>query len=138
MVRQIIWALAAAALISITSPGALHAHEGHDDGPQRPAAPVSASPRGEAHSDKFELVAMAQPDALLFYLDDYRTNAPVEEAIVEVETPDGPKTATPLGNENCARLPGPSTLPLPTGPASVVTTPEEDAFRIEWFPQSAT
>ena len=76
----------------------MHAHEGHDHGSQAPAAPATASPRGEAHSDKFELVAVAQAETLTLYLDDYRSNAPVDKAIVEIETPDGPKTATPLGN----------------------------------------
>ncbi len=97
MLRHTMSALALAALISIGT-GALHAHEGHDHGPQTQAAPGSASPRGEAHSEKFELVAVAQPEALLFYIDDFRTNAPIDKAIVEVETPDGPKTAQPLGN----------------------------------------
>ena len=55
-------------------------------------------PRGEAHSDAFELVAVAERNALLIYLDDYRSNAPVDGAKLEIETPDGPKPATALGN----------------------------------------
>jgi hypothetical protein len=98
MLRHTISALAAAALISIANPGTLLAHEGHDDVSQAPAAPASVSPRGEAHSDKFELVAVAQAGTLTLYVDDYRSNAPVEKASVEIETPDGPKTATALGN----------------------------------------
>jgi RND family efflux transporter MFP subunit len=98
MFRHTMSALAAAALISLLAPGALHAHEGHDHGSQAPAAPANASPRGEAHSEKFELVAVAKAETLTLYIDDYRTNAPVEKASVEIETPDGPKTATPLGS----------------------------------------
>ena len=98
MFRYIMSALALAALISILSMSTLRAHEGHDDAAKLPAASVSASPRGEAHSEKFELVVVAQAGALMIYLDDYRTNTPIEKASVEIETPDGPKTAMPVGN----------------------------------------
>jgi hypothetical protein len=95
MVRKFLSLLAAAMLFAATP--AL-THEGHDHGDEAPAAPVSALPRGEAHSEKFELVAVAERDVLLFYLDDYRSNAPVDGAKLEVETPDGPKSAAALGN----------------------------------------
>jgi hypothetical protein len=95
MVRKFLSVLAAAMLFAATP--AL-SHEGHDDGAQAPMAPATALPRGEAHSEKFELVAVAERDALLFYLDDYRSNAPVDGAKLEVETPDGPKSAAALGN----------------------------------------
>jgi hypothetical protein len=98
MFRHVLSALALAALIWLQASGALRAHEGHDHAEQAPAAPTSASPRGEARSDRFELVALAQADHLTLYVDDYRTNAPIEKASVEVETPDGPKSAVPLGN----------------------------------------
>jgi hypothetical protein len=95
MVRKFLSVLAAAMLFAATP---APAHEGHDDSPQAPMAPATALPRGEAHSEKFELVAVAERDALLFYLDDYRSNAPVDGAKLEVETPDGPKSAAALGN----------------------------------------
>jgi RND family efflux transporter MFP subunit len=97
MFRHTKSALALATLISLLASGALHAHEG-DHGSQAPAAPVSVSPRGEAHSDKFELVAVAAREALVLYLDDFRSNAPIDGAKLEIETPDGPKTASALGN----------------------------------------
>lgn len=95
MVRQFFSVLAVATLFAATP--AL-AHEGHDDGPQASVAPATALPRGEAHSETFELVAVAERDALLLYLDDFRSNAPVDGAKLEIETPDGPKAATALGN----------------------------------------
>jgi hypothetical protein len=95
MIRQFFSGLAVATLFAATP--AL-AHEGHDDGPQASVAPATALPRGEAHSETFELVAVAERDALLLYLDDFRSNAPVDGAKLEIETPDGPKAATALGN----------------------------------------
>jgi hypothetical protein len=59
------------------------AHEGHDHG-EAPAAPVQALPRVEARSESFELVAVASGRRLTVYLADYRTNAPVPEATLEV------------------------------------------------------
>ncbi len=86
-------ALAAALLIAMLGAGAIRAHEGHDHGPQ-PAAQAGASPRGHASSALFELVAIAQGDELVFYVDRFATNEPVRDATVEVETPDGPASAT--------------------------------------------
>ena len=69
------------------------AHEGHDhDAPPPPTTVVSA-PRAEASTDTVELVVVARGAALELYVDDFRTNAPIEDAVVEVETPDGPVAA---------------------------------------------
>ena len=59
------------------------AHEGHDHGDAPPAA-SQALPRVEARSETFELVAIANGRRLTLYLADYRTNAPIPEASVEV------------------------------------------------------
>jgi len=96
MLRMIASALFAAAftcLIAISLAAPAQAHEGHDHGAQAPAAPASVAPRGEAHSENVEIVAVAQGNALLFYLDTYVGNAPIAAATLEVETPDGPATA---------------------------------------------
>jgi len=61
----------------------VEAHEGHDHG-QAPAVPIQALPRVEARSEAFELVAVASGRRLTVYLADYKTNAPVPEATVEV------------------------------------------------------
>jgi hypothetical protein len=93
MTRLRATALAAA----ITLAAAVHpagAHEGHDhDAPPPPATVVSA-PRAETASDAVELVAVARGGVIEIYLDDFRTNAPIEGASVEVETPEGPMPAT--------------------------------------------
>lgn len=98
MFRIITCALAVAALTITLAASPIQAHEGHDDGSERPAAPSSVSPRGEARSDTTELVAVTQGNALLFYVDAYVSNAPVNDATLEIETPDGPMRAKPLGN----------------------------------------
>ena len=67
-------------------------------GPEAPPPPATVAPRGEAHSERFELVAVAQGKTLAIYLDDYKTNAPVEQAEIEVETPSGPVVAKGIGN----------------------------------------
>ena len=97
MVRHILWALAATLVLVSFAPDA-RAHEGHDHGAQAPAAPATVAPRGEARSDRFELVGVAQGRTLAIYLDDYRTNAPVDNAEIEVETPAGPAQAKALGS----------------------------------------
>src|SRR5262249_61664514 len=66
------------------------AHEGedHDRGSAAPVALVAA-PRLEAASDNFELVAVADKAGLTIYVDRLRTNAPVGNAAITVETPSG-------------------------------------------------
>ena len=59
------------------------AHEGHDHG-DAPAAVAQALPRVQSRSDVFELVAVASGHKLTIYLSDFKTNAPVPEATVEV------------------------------------------------------
>ena len=98
MFRTITCALLAATLTIVFTISSIRAHEGHDQGPETSAAPTSALPRGEAHSDKTELVAVVQGNGLLLYVDAYASNAPVNDATIEVETPDGPMTTKPLGN----------------------------------------
>jgi cobalt-zinc-cadmium efflux system membrane fusion protein len=102
MFRNFLSALAAAVLVYALSAGLGaepgRAHEGHDHGAQAPLAPATVAPRGEAHSDRFELVAVVQGKTLAIYLDDYKTNAPVDKAEIDVETPDGPAKAQASGN----------------------------------------
>ncbi|RVU18147.1 efflux RND transporter periplasmic adaptor subunit [Methylobacterium oryzihabitans] len=83
---------------AILGAGAALAHEGHDHG--APAAPVSrtVAPRGEAASAAFELVAVLRAGTLTLHLDRFATNVPVTGATVEVETPEGARTATPAGD----------------------------------------
>src|SRR5688572_30179382 len=85
-----------AAMLATLIAGTGHGHEGHDHAPQ-PAVSANGSPRGEAASELFELVAIAKGEELVVYLDRFATNEPVTEATVEVETPAGPATAAAAG-----------------------------------------
>lgn len=60
------------------------AHEGHDHGPPAPPLPTAAKPRVAAHSDAFELVAIANGPLFTLFLDRYATNEPVIDATVSV------------------------------------------------------
>lgn len=98
MFRTILPAFAAAAFILLSGASGSRAHEGHDHGAEPPAAPATVAPRGEARSERFEVVTVAQGKTLTIYLDNYKTNAPVDQAEIEVETPSGPAPAKALGN----------------------------------------
>lgn len=108
MIRLRATALAVATILALAAVAvrSAHAHEGHDhDAPPPPATVVSA-PRGEAASDTVEIVAVARGEVIEIYLDDFRTNAPIEGAAVEVETPEGPATAAAAAGQPY-RLPAP-------------------------------
>ncbi|HMN51933.1 MAG TPA: efflux RND transporter periplasmic adaptor subunit [Xanthobacteraceae bacterium] len=81
--------------VAVSTPAA-NAHEGHD---HNTSAPVSQSltPRGEAESDAFQLVAVLRDRALTLYLDRFATNEAMSGATVEVETPSGPQAAEAVG-----------------------------------------
>ena len=100
-------ALAAGALIATLATGLASAHEGHDhDAPAAAAGPANVAARGEAASENFELVAVAQGAELLIYLDRFATNAPITGATIEVETPTGPAKADER-DDGTYRLPAP-------------------------------
>ncbi|MBX9827040.1 MAG: efflux RND transporter periplasmic adaptor subunit, partial [Xanthobacteraceae bacterium] len=62
-----------------------------------PAARADAAPRGEAASAAFELVAAAQGETLVLYLDRFAGNEPVQGATLTVEAPGGPVEAETSG-----------------------------------------
>lgn len=70
------------------------AHPGHGDEAPVPVSGV-ASPRAEAHSDLFELVATVRDGAAILYLDRFATNEPVTGASIEVGELDTTAKATP-------------------------------------------
>ena len=75
-------ALAAAAL-----PALAHGDEDHSEPHAVATAPMAAqSPRAEAQTDAFELVASLEQDRLVLHIDRFDTNEPVEGAQVEVDT----------------------------------------------------
>jgi cobalt-zinc-cadmium efflux system membrane fusion protein len=100
-------AFAAGALIATLATGLALAHEGHDhDAPQAAAGPANVAARGEAASESFELVAVAQGAELIIYLDRFATNAPITGATIEVETPAGAAKAEER-DDGTYRLPAP-------------------------------
>ena len=71
-----------------------HAHGGEDHGDASAPAPVaSATPRAQAQSEDFELVAEVQGQALVLFLDRFDSNAPVVGAQVEVDSGGPPAMA---------------------------------------------
>ena len=70
--------------------GSVWAHEGHDHGDQTKTSAVAGiTPRLEANSGPFELVALLQNGELLIYLDLFETNEPIVGAKITIETPAG-------------------------------------------------
>ena len=86
--------------------GSAAAHEGHDHAEQTKTVTLAGStPRLEATSGPFELVALLRKGELVIYLDRFETNAPIAGAEVTVETPAGPVTAS--AKEGAYRLAAP-------------------------------
>jgi RND family efflux transporter MFP subunit len=91
--RFVIAAVFGAAALLVASVPSGRAHEGHDHGPET-TVQVEASPRGQATSAAFEVVAVARGQELVVYVDRFSTNEPVRDTTVEIETPAGPVAAT--------------------------------------------
>ena len=99
----------AAALVAaylILAAALVHAHEGHDHGEPPAASVAAAAPRAEAVSELFQLVAISRGGVLELWLDRAADNAPVSDASIEVETPEGSVTARPMG-EGLYAIPSP-------------------------------
>jgi RND family efflux transporter MFP subunit len=98
-------ALVAALLSALVCATLSFAHEGHDHDAAPPAI-AHVSPRAEAQSTAFELVAVPRGGELEIWLDRFDTNAPVEGASISLETPDG-------SVEGVATGPGQYRVPAP-------------------------
>ncbi|UIJ73429.1 efflux RND transporter periplasmic adaptor subunit [Aurantimonas sp. HBX-1] len=90
--------LTAAAMAVLTLASPVRAHEGHDHGTPPPVVSAQTAPRAEAQSALFEFVAVARGPLLEIHLDHFETNEPIVGATVDIETPDGPVTATAEGD----------------------------------------
>ncbi|MEZ0249956.1 MAG: efflux RND transporter periplasmic adaptor subunit [Methylobacteriaceae bacterium] len=87
------------ALAAVSAAGSVAlAHEGHSHGVEAPALPAQTTPRAEAASASFELVAVAAGDRIRFYLDRFTSNEPVNGAEITIETPDGPAETRAVGD----------------------------------------
>jgi hypothetical protein len=74
------------------------AHEGHDHGAPPPPVSTTIAPRVDVSSVDFELVAIARGATIRIYLDEFRSNAPLRDAIVEIDGPHGTAQAVPVGD----------------------------------------
>ncbi|MDB5508922.1 MAG: transporter [Hyphomicrobiales bacterium] len=88
-------AICAAAACLLATLVASTAHEGHDHAPGPSVATTAntSTPRTEAASSAFEVVAVLVGDELRIWVDTFETNEPITGATVEVETPAGPASA---------------------------------------------
>ncbi len=85
------------AMFALFLGSASHAHEGHDHGDAPIPLTIITAPRASANSPLFELVAVLDGTTLRLFLDRFDTNEPVTGARIDVETPQGPATATAAG-----------------------------------------
>lgn len=98
------------ALPLLTAPAL--AHEGHDHGPPPPGPTLQAmAPRTSTESADFELVAVLADGRLLVYLDDFTTNAPVEDGTLALESGPFQSVGTHLGQGIYEVPPGPLVEP---------------------------
>lgn len=86
------------ALTAFAVAGVGTAHEGHDHGAPPPPVSNTIGPRAEASSSDFEVVVIARGGELLIHLDAFRTNAPVADAAIEIDTPAGQLVPIDRGN----------------------------------------
>lgn len=87
--------LGIAVVLSLFVACPVSAHEGHQEETPKPAADLA--PRAEAASQQFELVAVLHDGGLDIHLDSFLSNAPIANARIAVDAPDGTSTATPTG-----------------------------------------
>lgn len=73
------------------------AHEGHDHGAPPPPVSTTVAPRMEASTSALELVAVAGFGEVTIYLDDFRSNAPIDGAQVDVDAAGETLQATAMG-----------------------------------------
>ncbi|MEN3070507.1 hypothetical protein [Uliginosibacterium sediminicola] len=97
-------------LIAALAPAVL-AHNGEDHGDAPVAQAQTASPRFEARSELFEVLGLLQAQQLIVYIDRSESNAPVANALIEIESGSF-KASARSDADGIARLPaGPLTQP---------------------------
>ncbi|HVL75153.1 MAG TPA: hypothetical protein VM406_03990 [Noviherbaspirillum sp.] len=92
--------LSAAVTLAATHAPAAFGHAGEDHG-DAPAVAVSGqvlAPRTEARSEDVEMLAVYESGALTLYFADYRTNAPIAGAEVEIESGTSKAVAKAIGD----------------------------------------
>lgn len=84
-----IWRLAALAAAVVVAATPVPAHEGHDHGAPPPPVSSTIAPRADASSNDVELVLIARGTDLVVHVDSFRTNAPIANATIEIDSPAG-------------------------------------------------
>jgi hypothetical protein len=74
------------------------AHEGHDHGAPPPPVSSTVAPRMEAATNDLELVAVAGATEVAIYLDSFRTNEPIQGAVIDIDAGGETLTAEPSGD----------------------------------------
>ncbi len=92
-------------LMFLVWPAIALADPGHDHGAAPAAAAANLTPRIEAQSEIFELVAVLADGKLTLYLDRFATNEPVSNARIEIESAAYKVVARP-GADNVYTAPG--------------------------------
>ena len=91
-------ALLAAPMLLAIATGAARAHGGVDHGHNPiPAPQRQDTPRAYAESEDFELVASLEGEQLLIHLDHWASNAPVDDAEIEIDSGGVKRLARQLG-----------------------------------------
>ncbi|MFG1344023.1 HlyD family efflux transporter periplasmic adaptor subunit [Xanthobacter autotrophicus DSM 431] len=109
MARQFVWRVIfglCSLLAGLVPVAGAMAHEGHDHGAPATPQATTLAPRAEAASADFELVAVLRDGTLAIHLDRFADNTPVEDATIELDTPEGSQTAKPT-------QPGTYSVPAP-------------------------
>ena len=88
----------AAIVIGVAMSGIARAHEGHDHGAPPPPVSTTIAPRAETSSAELELVLIARGTELIIHLDAFRTNAPIDNASMEIDSPAGVLKPAARGN----------------------------------------
>ena len=76
-------------LLGVAISGIARAHEGHDHGAPPPPVSATIAPRAETSSSELELVLIARGNELIIHVDAFRTNAPIDNASLEIDSPAG-------------------------------------------------
>lgn len=73
------------------------AHEGHDHGAPPPPVSTTVAPRMEASTSALEIVAVSGQGEVTIFLDDFRNNAPIDGAQIDVDAAGETLQATAAG-----------------------------------------
>ena len=83
-----------------------HAGEDHGDSPSAVQTTQALAPRAEARSDDIEMLAVYADGEITLYLSDFKSNAPIANAQIEIES--GPdKTVAAAAGEGIYKAPAP-------------------------------